>query len=250
MIDSVLDVVRKEAESCDCLQGMSLCVFVCVCVCMCVSVSPSIILSLFLLTHSHLRQVTHTHTHTHTPSHKNRLPAHALDGWWYRCRYGHPPHLQDPRGVPRPCHVHLLHHPFPQGVCVCVCVCVWMYMHLLEICRAGIGCVGGWGDVCVCVCVACYIIYSRLFLILMYSLTHTLIDIHTYAHTHTNTHRCPTRWWSPTTLPSPSTSSSRTPISALCLITRYVTLPVCVCVCVCVSTQLPSSSLSFAHLCL
>ena len=40
LIDSVLDVVRKEAENCDCLQGIIsscfLLFFLCVCVCVCV----------------------------------------------------------------------------------------------------------------------------------------------------------------------------------------------------------------------
>merc|ERR1712159_30869 len=36
------------------------------------------------------------------------LPALPLPRWWYRCRYGNSPHLQDPRGVPRSCDAYLL----------------------------------------------------------------------------------------------------------------------------------------------
>merc|ERR1712166_398190 len=30
-----------------------------------------------------------------------RFPGHPLPRWWYRIRYGNPPHLQDQRRVPR-----------------------------------------------------------------------------------------------------------------------------------------------------
>ena len=63
LIDAVLDVVRKEAEGCDCLQGFHL-----------------------------------------DPLHRRR----------HRLRHGHPPHLQDPRGVPRPRHVTYSVFPSPK----------------------------------------------------------------------------------------------------------------------------------------
>lgn len=43
------------------------------------------------------------------------FPAHPFDGRRDRCRYGNSPHLQDPRGVPRPRHVDLLGHSIAQG---------------------------------------------------------------------------------------------------------------------------------------
>ena len=44
------------------------------------------------------------------------LPARPLHGRRHRRGHGHPPHLQDPRGVPGPRDVHLLGHPVAQGV--------------------------------------------------------------------------------------------------------------------------------------
>merc|ERR1712194_559490 len=44
------------------------------------------------------------------------IPGHPLSRWWYRIRYGNPPHLQDQRRVPRQTDGHLLRHAIPQGV--------------------------------------------------------------------------------------------------------------------------------------
>ena len=43
------------------------------------------------------------------------LPADPLSGWWHRLRYGHPAHQQDPWGVPRQDHEHILRRTIPQG---------------------------------------------------------------------------------------------------------------------------------------
>lgn len=74
LVDSVLDVVRKEAEGTDSLQGMLLTFFGKFCV--------SILV--------------------------DRLPNHPLPRWWYWVRYGYPFDLQDSRGIPGQDDVHLL----------------------------------------------------------------------------------------------------------------------------------------------
>lgn len=101
LIDSVLDVVRKEAESCDCLQGFQIThslgggtgsgMLVC-CLC-CDHLLVDVCLGKFFM-------------------------------YWCFCllfslRHGHTVDLQDSRRVPRSCHVHLLRVPLPQSVRHC-----------------------------------------------------------------------------------------------------------------------------------
>ena len=102
LIDSVLDVVRKEAESCDCLQG-----------------------ELIELLETYGQPPSSNGGRHHvlkcpaTPCSQGfaqkeqcnkgssahvcccRFPGVPLPGWWHRVWHGHPPHFQDPRGVPR-----------------------------------------------------------------------------------------------------------------------------------------------------
>ena len=51
-----------------------------------------------------------------------RIPADPLTGWRHWLRHGHPPHLQDPRGIPRQNHEHLLRCALPQGTVIPPCV--------------------------------------------------------------------------------------------------------------------------------
>ncbi len=73
LIDSVLDVVRKEAESCDCLQGMGGCLLCC-----------------------WRSAASQTPLHHHHHHHQNRFPGVPLTWWWYWQWHGYPPYLQDP----------------------------------------------------------------------------------------------------------------------------------------------------------
>ena len=82
-MDSVLDVVRKEAEGTDCLQGLF-------------SSFPA--LAGFFNLDSSIR-----------------LPNYTLTWWWYWGWYGYPPHLQDQRGLPRQNDVHILRRAQPKG---------------------------------------------------------------------------------------------------------------------------------------
>ena len=83
LVDSVLDVVRKEVEGCDCLQG-------------------------FQLTHSLVRSFL--------PSSLPGLTNVRRAGWRNWIRYGNTPHLQDPRGVPRQDDGHFLRRSVAQGL--------------------------------------------------------------------------------------------------------------------------------------
>lgn len=83
LVDSVLDVVRKEAEATDCLQGMH--VLFCV---------------------NHLLRLNP----------KNRVPNYPLAWWRYWFWYGYPSDLEDPRRVSRPHDVHVLRCAKSQGV--------------------------------------------------------------------------------------------------------------------------------------
>jgi hypothetical protein len=62
LVDAVLDVVRKEAEGTDCLQGVHIKL-----------VDEYLSLNRFL-----------------------RLPNHPLSWWWNWCRYGYTTHLKNP----------------------------------------------------------------------------------------------------------------------------------------------------------
>lgn len=73
LVDAVLDVVRKEAEGTDCLQGKK-------------SFNPL------------LPEMNVMH----------RVPNHTLAWWWYWCRYGYSPHIQNSRRVSRQDDVHVL----------------------------------------------------------------------------------------------------------------------------------------------
>lgn len=91
LIDSVLDVVRKEAESCDCLQGVlslreHLCVFWCS----------------FLFDMQSCILVGPLHMLTLLCTFPCRFPGLPLPRRWHRQWYGHSAHQQDPRGIPRP----------------------------------------------------------------------------------------------------------------------------------------------------
>ena len=44
------------------------------------------------------------------------FPTYPLPRWWYRFRYGNTLDLKDPRGVPRPCHEHILRCPITKGL--------------------------------------------------------------------------------------------------------------------------------------
>jgi hypothetical protein len=68
LVDQVLDVVRKEAEGTECLQGMGIKRFV---INACSSVDVL------------------------------RFPDHPLFRRWYRIRNGYPPDFQDQRRIPR-----------------------------------------------------------------------------------------------------------------------------------------------------
>ena len=82
LVDSVLDVVRREAEGTDCLQGMS----------------------------RFLRQ-EHPYAVYYLISTYNRLPDHALSWWWNWCRHGYSLDFKDQRRIPRPHDVHILCRP-------------------------------------------------------------------------------------------------------------------------------------------
>jgi hypothetical protein len=89
LVDSVLDVVRKEAENCDCLQ-----------VCHCHFTNfltfqiVYLILSFFFQT---------------------GIPTCSFLGRWYWIRNGNPAHFQDTRGIPRSYHEHILSCSFPKS---------------------------------------------------------------------------------------------------------------------------------------
>ena len=72
LVDQVLDVVRKEAEGCDCLQASQLC------------------------------------THDHMFITLIGFPTDALAGRWHWLGSWHSSREQNPRGVSRPYHVLLL----------------------------------------------------------------------------------------------------------------------------------------------
>jgi hypothetical protein len=75
LVDSVLDVVRKEAEGTDCLQGESH-----------TTAIDGMVADLWQF----------------------RLPDHSLARWWYWCWYGYSFDLQDQGRVPRQDDVHVL----------------------------------------------------------------------------------------------------------------------------------------------
>ena len=79
LVDSVLDVVRKEAESCDCLQVLDRVCFI-------------------LLTDC------------------SGIPTYSLAWRWNWLRHGNTAHFEDPRGVPRQNHEHLLRRSFSKGL--------------------------------------------------------------------------------------------------------------------------------------
>jgi hypothetical protein len=79
LVDQVLDVVRKEAENCDCLQVRA-----------------------FVRTFMRIGFVG--------------FPIDALVGWWYRLGHGHTVDQQSARGVSRSYHDHLLCRAFTEGV--------------------------------------------------------------------------------------------------------------------------------------
>ena len=76
LVDQVLDVVRKEAENCDCLQASQPC------------------------------------THDHMFITLTGLSTDALAGRWHRLWHGHVAREQDSRGVSRSHHVLLLRCAF------------------------------------------------------------------------------------------------------------------------------------------
>lgn len=84
LVDAVLDVVRKEAEGTDCLQGLFL--------------FPRSVSSLLLIFDV------------------CRVPDHPFPWWWDWCRYGHSIDLEDKRRVPRQNDVHILRRSQSQGV--------------------------------------------------------------------------------------------------------------------------------------
>jgi hypothetical protein len=84
LVDAVLDVVRKEAEGTDALQG-------------------------------ELRRVASAkHSESRVGSNFDavlRFPDHPLPRRWHWCRYGYPPHLENSRGVSRSDDVHIFRCP-------------------------------------------------------------------------------------------------------------------------------------------
>ena len=95
LVDSVLDVVRKEAESCDCLQGFQLTH----------SLGKSAVCLLFQQSAVCLLFNTELFVY-----------ISIFSRWRNRFRYGHLAHLQDPWGVPWQDHEHLLGGALPKGV--------------------------------------------------------------------------------------------------------------------------------------
>ena len=85
LVDSVLDVVRKEAESCDCLQ---------------VKINANV--------------KTTQNIGFYFPSSLG-FPTDTLSWWWNWIWYGNTPHLQDQRRVSRQNHEHLLCCSLSQG---------------------------------------------------------------------------------------------------------------------------------------
>jgi hypothetical protein len=79
LVDSVLDVVRKEAEGTDCLQGKL----------MSLSSRPRALLMVLV----------------------SRFPNHPLPRWRNWCWHGYPSDFEDPRGIPRQDDVHILRRP-------------------------------------------------------------------------------------------------------------------------------------------
>ena len=75
LVDAVLDVVRKEAEGTDCLQG-----------------------KIYLVVFPFQKLLLA----------RDRFPNHAFSRWWYWCWHGYSSDFQDPRGIPRQDDVHIL----------------------------------------------------------------------------------------------------------------------------------------------
>ena len=93
-----MDVVRKEAESCDCLQGMG-------------------------QRREEIRGVVVSRARRATDpfssllsSPFSRLPNRPLARRRHRVRHGHPAHLQDSGGVPRPHDDDVFGGPLPEGL--------------------------------------------------------------------------------------------------------------------------------------
>lgn len=94
LVDSVLDVVRKEAENCDCLQ-----------VCL-------------IWSHALFTFLNETIFDT-------GIPTCSFLGRRYRIWYGNPAHFQDPRGIPRPHHEHILSCSLSQSNYSCL-ICAFL----------------------------------------------------------------------------------------------------------------------------
>lgn len=92
LIDAVLDVTRREAENCDCLQGKCHNFLVCA---IPLSHAPA---SLFVFHTCLLQYQLHS---IPKPYVLCRLPSMPQFGRRYRFWHGNTSHLQDPRGVPR-----------------------------------------------------------------------------------------------------------------------------------------------------
>lgn len=86
LIDSVLDVVRKEAESCDCLQGKLF------------SQRPAVAL---MSTCMHSQKASAQRTDNECVV-QCRVPGVPFPGRWHRQWHGYSLDQQDPRGIPRP----------------------------------------------------------------------------------------------------------------------------------------------------
>ncbi len=109
LVDSVLDVVRKEAEACDCLQGFQ--------------VGPIFIFIVFIFPSDEISVIIKSVSKCGLDEtfdyvivlKKLKFVVDPLARWWHRIRHGNSPHFQDPWRISGSDHEHLLSRPIAKG---------------------------------------------------------------------------------------------------------------------------------------